>query len=51
LFFSQWPTAIDDVLEDLQNPKNPSLQKMMLKRESDIAGFLGIHTKKLVQLS
>lgn len=43
LFFARDASAIDRVIDDLQRP-NPTAFK--LKVESDVAGFLGILTKK-----
>jgi Reverse transcriptase (RNA-dependent DNA polymerase) len=46
LFFGAQQEMIDSVLEDLQNPKDASLRRMLLQRESDVAGFLGIQMKR-----
>ena len=47
LFFSRDINAIERVLEDLQQPTNENHRAMLLQRESDVAGFLGIKMLKL----
>ena len=47
LFFSRNQEEIDQVIADLKKPKNGNHEKYLLDEEDDVAGFLGIHFKKI----
>ena len=48
LFFAKQATDIDEIIRDLKSPAKAEDDTFLLDEEEDVAGFLGIHFKKIL---